>query len=542
MMRRNIHVLLVLGVIAGLCLPLMGYVPPVTLVRTVAIDSIYGTLHGLSCEGGLLWTASKDYYTDWEMVGISPTTGAITSSISTPGISSEDSPDGMACSGTNFYAALSGGSITSVNKATHTSQTISAAGSGTPTGVAWDGKYLWQGTAGSVNNLFRLDPATGTVLGTFTVPGGVQGVAWDGRFLWVSTVASGGVTDIYRYDRSGTMIEKFAAPTQLKTLGDLDSDGTNLWAVDSQSAKIYQLATPAPQVAAPAVPAGVLSVDYLAQTQVQYGGVNYSDSQSAASYAQMPVASNLRYGSTNLGQCVLGMSRGYYTAAHRIIYSIEALAENNGTTAVSASGNMTFTQQTVISSAAAAGKANGVLVNANGTISLTGSWEATRSDSSEDVSGMESLLEVSLVLHRQGQPSNTIFQGGITLAGQSADSGKWIDWELDGQMAGQIAVRNAVAAGFSENPNGTLAKFSLSGVQIPYSLPVIVGQTFTIEVVMDTYSYVPNGVNGGTQVAMGQPLELQDYYLISPSLPQLPEPATISLLFLGVLGLVRRRR
>jgi hypothetical protein len=155
---------------------------------------------------------------------------------------------------------------------------------------------------------------------------------------------------------------------------------------------------------------------------------------------------------------------------------------------------------------------------------------------------MESSLEVSLVLLRSGQPSDTIFQGGITLAGQSADSGKWIDWELDGQMTGQIAVKNAVAAGFSENPNGTLAKFSLSGVQIPYSLPVIVGQTFTIEVVMDTYSYVPNGVNGGTQVAMGQPLELQDYYLISSSAPQLPEPATISLLILGVLGFVRRRR
>jgi len=36
---------------------------------------------------------------------------------------------------------------------------------------------------------------------------------------------------------------------------------------------------------------------------------------------------------------------------------------------------------------------------------------------------------------------------------------------------------------------------------------------------MDTYSYVPDGVNGGTQVAMGQPLELLDYYLISSSAP-----------------------
>jgi hypothetical protein len=547
-MRRNIHILVVLGWMAGFSLPALGYVPPVKLVRTIAIDSVYGTLHGLSYEGGLLWTASKSYDPEWEMVGISPTTGAVSSFISTPGISSANVPGGVAFTPDNFYTSIDNGHITCVNIADHTTETIAAAGAGTPTGLAWDGKYLWQGTGGSANNLFRLDPVTGAILGTYTVSGGVQGVTWDGRDLWVSTVSSSGVTYIYRYDRSGTMIEKFAAPAQLKTLGDLDSDGTNLWAVDSQSDKIYQLATPKPQVASPAVPTGVLADSYLAQTQAQYGGVNYSDSQSAASYAQMPVASSLRYGSTSLGQCSLGLSRGYYTPAHKIIYSIEALAENNGTAPASGTGNMTLTQQSVVSSAVA-GKPNGVMINASGTISLTGSWEATRSDPAEDVTGMESSLEVTLTLLRPGQPSDTIFQGGISLTGYSAGSGDnpyggsgWVKWALDGQMADEESVKNAVSAAFEDNPDQTLAKFSLSGVQIPYKLPVMVGQTFTIQVTMNTYAYVPDGVNGGAQVAMGQPLELQNYYLIPSSAPQFPEPATISLLCLGALAVVRKRR
>jgi hypothetical protein len=555
--RRNIHILLVLGWVACLAFPALGYVPPVKLLRTVAIDSIYGSLHGLSYENGLLWTASQGYSSDWQMLGISPATGAVTSFMPTPGISDAEVPGGATSTGGDFYASINDGSITCVNVANHTTQTIAAAGAGEPTGLAWDGSYLWQGTAGSANNLFRLDQATGAVLGTFTVSGGVQGVAWDGRDLWVSTVSSGGVTYIYRYDRSGTMIDKFAAPAQLKHLGDLESDGTNLWAVDSQSDALYKLATPAGQVASPAVPTGVLSVSYLAQTQAQYGGVNYSDSQSAATYRQLPVASNLQYGDAKLGQCALGTSRGYYTSSGKIIYSLEALAENNGTAAVSGSGDMTLTQQTVISSALA-GKRNGTMVNASGRIALTGSWEATRSDPSEDVSGMGSSLEVTLNLLRPGQPSDTIFQGGInmmTLTTNPDDSedthwffatthghNGWITWGLSGQMAGETAVENAVSAGFSENADGTLAKFSLSGVQIPYKLPVMVGEDFTIQVIMNTYAYVPDGVNGGAQVAMGQPLALQNSYLISSSAPQLPEPATISLLCLGALGIVRKRR
>jgi hypothetical protein len=550
--RRNIHIFLVLGLVAGISFPALGYVPPVKLLRTIAIDSMYGTLHGLSYENGLLWTASQGDSSDWQMLGVSPSTGAVTSFIPTPSISDAEVPGGVTFTGGDFYASINDGSITCVNIADQTTQTIAAAGSGTPTGLAWDGAYLWQGTGGSANNLFRLDPSTGAILGTFTVPGGVQGVSWDGRDLWVSTVSSGGATYIYRYDRSGTMIDKFAAPAQLKHLGDLDSDGTNLWAVDSQSDNLYKLATPAPQVAAPAVPTGVLSVSYLAQTQVLYGGMNYSDSQSAASYAQLPVASNLQYGSVNLGQCALGTSRGYYSSSGRIIYSLDALAENNGTAPVSGSGEMTLTQQTVISSALA-GRPNGTLVNASGRMTLTGSWEATRSDPTEDVTGMVSSLEVTLILLRPGQPSDTIFQGGIDLTGygaipaneywgQSHGGGGWIFWGLDGQMAGEAGVKNAVAAGFSENPDGTLAKFSLSGVQIPYQLPVMVGQTFTIEVTMDTYAYVPDGVNGGAQVAMGQPPALQDSYLISSSSAPLPEPATISLLCLGALAAVRKRR
>ncbi len=63
-----------------------------------------------------------------------------------------------------------------------------------------------------MNNLYRIDPASGAVVGVYTVAGGVQGLAWDGRSLWVSSVSSGTPADIYRYDRSGTLIETFSRP------------------------------------------------------------------------------------------------------------------------------------------------------------------------------------------------------------------------------------------------------------------------------------------------------------------------------------------
>ena len=536
-MRRNIQTLFVLGVLAGLSLSAWSSVPSLNLLQTITMNSTYGTLHGLSYENGLLWTASLYNYDEWQVLGVSPTTGVVSTAIPTPSIYYADIPGGVTSDGTSFYATVSSGTIMSVNTSNQAVQSIPAAGTGAPTGLAWDGTYLWEGTGSSINNLFRLDPTTGTVLGTYTVAGGVQGLAWDGRSLWVSTVSSGAAPDIYRYDRSGTMIEEFQAPSQLTHLGDIESDGTNLWAVDSQNQNLYKFATPAPQVAPPSYPTGVLSVSYQSYSQIQSGSKTYTDSQTASSYSQMPLASSLRYGNVTSGQCVSALARGFYDTAGKIHYALEALAENNGSTGVTGHGQVSYTQQDVISSAVAQ-LPNGTSINASGTMTVTGSWNVTRASATSGEG--YSTLSLSLVLLRPGLPSDTIFTGGIGLS-EPGVGGKWMYWQLDGQMANVAAAKSAATAGFSDNSTHTQAQLLISGLQIPYSLPVIVGETFTIEVEMDAVASVPSWVNGGAEVAMGEPLELQTSYLTS-SQTTAPEPATLAILCLGALAIGRKRR
>jgi uncharacterized repeat protein (TIGR03803 family) len=272
-------------------------------------------------------------------------------------------------------------------------------------------------------------------------------------------------------------------------------------------------------VAVPTYPAGVLSASYLAQTQAQYNSGNYSDSQFASSYSELPLTSTMGYGDVDSGQSDVGTAKGFYDAAGKIHYTLEAMGVNSSGIVISGpsggTGQMTLTQQNVISSATA-GKPDGASINASGTMTLTGSWEATRAAAGTDVGGLESSLELTLNLLRPNMPSSTIFDGSILLAHQTS-GGNWVSAQLVGQMAEVASVRNAVAAGFSDNAAHTDARISLAGIQIPYKLPVDVGEAFTIQVIMKTYAFVPAGLTAGAQVAMGQPL--QPMYYLSPIHP-----------------------
>lgn len=532
------RVLLMLTVLAAMSFAAPASVPQLTVQQTLALGQAYGQPHGLAYTGGLLWTESLTAG-DWTLLGLSRINASVSSQFVT-GIDSEDQPNGLAYGAGFYYASLLSGDIIAIDASDHSTRTFAATGAGgTPSGLAWDGEYLWQGTEASVDNLFRLDPATGRVLGSFSVAGGVQGLAWDGRSLWVAAVSDGSAPYVYRYDRSGTLIETFQAPAQLTRLGDMEYDGTNLWALDTQNRNLYKFARPSPQIAPPGMPSGLLGVAYEAYSAIESGDISYEDSQSGGAIADMPVASALRYGVVSSGRCAAGKARGYYDSLGKRHYIIAALAENDSNAAVTGEATFTLTQQTVISSAAAGGYPNGTSINAGGTFTLTGGWQAMRLDTETDIGDTEASFELLMTLTRSGEQPVTIFSGGILLA-KPMTGNDWVTCRLTGDMTGVPAVQSALENGFTHTD--TLATMSLLGVQIPYTLPVRVGETFSIQVIMSSYAYVDADISAGAEVAMGQALELKPVYLNRVVSPRTPEPATLALLGLGTLALVRRRR
>lgn len=86
---------------------------------------------------------------------------------------------------------------------------------GMPTGLTWDGKYLWTADHwdGSVN---KIDISKGTVVSSFNPPGeSPRGLAWDGSYVWVSDYLT---EKIYKTDPStGTVIRSFTAPGERPT-------------------------------------------------------------------------------------------------------------------------------------------------------------------------------------------------------------------------------------------------------------------------------------------------------------------------------------
>ena len=131
-----------------------------------------------------------------------------------------------------------------------------------------------------------------------------------------------------------------------------------------------------------------------------------------------------------------GHGGAFYDSAKKIHYSLQALAENNGSTAASGHSEITFTQQTVISSAAAGGLPNGTSINPIGTMTLTGSWDVTRPSSSENVDGLGAGLGLTLILLRPGLPNETIFDGSIALSTSTFSTDNIMSEQLFPQVTG----------------------------------------------------------------------------------------------------------
>ena len=110
-----------------------------------------------------------------------------------------------------------------------------------PTGLTWDGQYLWVADIGT-NQIYKLDPADGKVVLSFQGPinATINGLTWDGRHLWCSDNGDNNI--IYKLDAdSGKVVHNFKAPTGSPR--GIAFDGKDLWYQDSATNFLYKIDT-----------------------------------------------------------------------------------------------------------------------------------------------------------------------------------------------------------------------------------------------------------------------------------------------------------
>ncbi len=108
-----------------------------------------------------------------------------------------------------------------------------------PTGMTWDGKYLWIADM-KLHTIFKINPDNGSVISSIPSPGlWPAGLAWDGMYLWnVDTVEK----RIYKIDpSSGTILQSFDSPTESPR--GIVFDQEDLWLLDNKKDEISKIST-----------------------------------------------------------------------------------------------------------------------------------------------------------------------------------------------------------------------------------------------------------------------------------------------------------
>ncbi|MCI2082118.1 MAG: hypothetical protein LKJ93_02870, partial [Bacteroidales bacterium] len=115
-----------------------------------------------------------------------------------------------------------------------------------PAGLTWDGKYLWNADFRGRTDIseerdgmiFQIDPADGTIVKTLRAPGSSpKGLAWDGKYLWMVDDVQDKVIQFSSSD--GTAINSFKSPA--KNPKGITFDGKYLWISDSGTDEIYMV-------------------------------------------------------------------------------------------------------------------------------------------------------------------------------------------------------------------------------------------------------------------------------------------------------------
>jgi hypothetical protein len=110
-------------------------------------------------------------------------------------------------------------------------------------GIAWDGAYLWTvGYSGGMQ-LFKQDPASGDVLGSFPIvySAHASGLAWDGSVFYCGSSANDreGDGQIHVYTPDGTHMSSFPSPRGSLSPWGVAFDGVNAWVVIDGSDSLY---------------------------------------------------------------------------------------------------------------------------------------------------------------------------------------------------------------------------------------------------------------------------------------------------------------
>jgi len=107
---------------------------------------------------------------------------------------------------------------------------------GDPTGLAWDGTYLWHAD-NTANYIYKLKTdGTQTGDGFASPQGSPWGLTWDGTYIWNTDNSA---NYIYQLDTSGAQVGGFSSPQGAPS--SLAWDGVYLWNVDNTAAYIYKL-------------------------------------------------------------------------------------------------------------------------------------------------------------------------------------------------------------------------------------------------------------------------------------------------------------
>ena len=120
---------------------------------------------------------------------------------------------------------------------------VSPHGTDATNGVVWDGTALWQ--TAFFRDILRVDPVTGAEIGSIPSPGEswARDMAWVQGELWVVDSNGDALDAIYRLDPAdGTVLGSFQ-PTggTLFFMYGLAHDGSSFWLSDTDTFKIHRL-------------------------------------------------------------------------------------------------------------------------------------------------------------------------------------------------------------------------------------------------------------------------------------------------------------
>ncbi len=108
-----------------------------------------------------------------------------------------------------------------------------------PTGLAYDGKYLWLADRKS-DSLYQIKPEDGSVVQALEAPGyQIEGLACEGKYIWALDIEE---KSILKFDPKTGINEKII-PVPCDEPQGLVWDGKYLWIGDMAKDKLYQIST-----------------------------------------------------------------------------------------------------------------------------------------------------------------------------------------------------------------------------------------------------------------------------------------------------------